>query len=125
MQSILIIEDDLDTQLALKTGLQHAGYSVRSADNSELGLKAVVEEKPDLIILDVFTNSLHGAAFLQRLRELPDDKNDSKVIILTNLDNAITREKVERFHVDAFLVKSSTSIDEIISRIRDLFPNAQ
>ena len=123
MNSILIIEDDLDTQVALKQGLTNAGYTVRAADNSELGLKAVVEEKPDLIILDVFTNSLHGAAFLQRLRELPDGKNDCKVIILTNLDNAITREKVSQFRVDAFFVKSSTSIDELVVRIRELLEN--
>jgi len=77
----------------------------------------VTENKPDLILLDMLTHSIHGALFLQRLRQLPEGQNDSKVVILTNLDNDITRDKVEPFGIEDYLVKAETSLDQIATKV--------
>lgn len=120
MKRILIIEDEMDLREALQTKLVHEGYRVDTAETAELGLKAVLCAKPDLIFLDVMTHSLHASAFLERLRSLPEGSNDSKVIVLTNLDNEVTRQKVMVFGIEDYLVKAKVSLEEIAQRAKEI-----
>lgn len=119
MKKILIIEDDHDLSDALKTKFVSEGYEVEVTDNSELGLKSVIKSKPDLIFLDIMTHSLHAATFLQRMRDLPESKNDSKVIVLTNVDNEIIRQKLEAFHIEAYMIKASTTLEELALKTKE------
>ncbi len=64
------------------------------------------------------THSIHAASFLERLRHLPEGQNDSKVLVLTNLDNDITRQKVQQYNIDAYLVKAEVSLDQIAAHVR-------
>lgn len=120
VKRILIIEDEPDIKDALQATLLDEGYQVETAETSELGLQAVLEVTPDLILLDVMTHSMHAAAFLERLRTLPDGQNNSKVIVLTNLDNDITRKKVQTYQIEDYLVKSEVSLDQITRRVREV-----
>jgi two-component system alkaline phosphatase synthesis response regulator PhoP len=117
MKNILIIEDEQDLREAVQARLISEGYIVKTTENTEQGLRMVTENKPDLILLDMLTHSIHGALFLQRLRQLPEGQNDSKVVILTNLDNDITRDKVEPFGIEDYLVKAETSLDQIATKV--------
>jgi CheY-like chemotaxis protein len=121
MKKILIIEDEQDLREAMQTRLISEGYNVRTASTSEEGLRLVIENKPDLILLDVLTSSIHGAAFMQRLRTLPDGQNDSKVIVVTNLDNDITRDKFEPYNIDGYLVKAEVTLDNIAQTVSTVF----
>jgi DNA-binding response OmpR family regulator len=119
MKSILIIEDERDLREAIQTRLIADGYLVRTSETSEEGLKLVSEHKPDLILLDIMTHSMHGSVFLQRLRQLPEGQNDSKVIVLTNLDNDISRDKVSVHNIVDYLVKAKISLDEVAKKVSD------
>lgn len=118
MKRILVIEDEEDIRDALLTSLANAGYWVEGAETSEQGLKSVIEVKPDMILLDVMTHSMHAATFLERLRQLPEGQNDSKVIVLTNLDNEVTRKKVSMYGIEDYLVKAEVSLEAITSRVK-------
>ncbi len=50
---VLIIDDDQDYGDALKITLENNGYAVSHVLNVRDGKKAIVESRPDLIILDV------------------------------------------------------------------------
>ena len=117
MKDILIIEDERDIREAIETRLLSEGYSVRVADTTEIGLMKVMEKKPDLILLDIITRSIHGALFMQRLRQLPPEINDCKVIVVTNLDNDVTREKIEPYGIEDYLVKAETSLDQVVEKV--------
>jgi len=54
---ILVVDDDPDTVEVIRLTLESAGYEVVSAANGEEGLRRVVEEKPDLMILDVMMDT--------------------------------------------------------------------
>lgn len=117
MKSILIIEDENDLLSALETALTEKGYQVTSCLTSEDGLKLAISDKPDLILLDILTKSIHGGIFMQRLKEM---NIDSKVIVLTNIDNDEIKEKMKGLDVDDYLIKSETSLDELIKKISDV-----
>lgn len=117
MKKILIIEDEQDLREAMQSRLIADGYNVRTSATSEEGLQHVLEDKPDLILLDIMTSSMHGAVFMQRLRQLPPDLNDSKVIVVTNLDNDISRGKFESCAIDDYLVKAEITLDNLSERV--------
>ncbi len=120
MKKILIIEDDHDLSDALKTKFESEAYEVEVAANSELGLRAVEKSKPDLIFLDIMTHSLHAATFMERMRQLPDTKNDSKVIVLTNVDNEIIRKKLEEYTIEAYMIKAATSLETLSNKAKEV-----
>jgi DNA-binding response OmpR family regulator len=53
MQRILIIEDELAMRTALADLLTAEGYRVLTAADGEIGLRRALEEKPDLLLLDI------------------------------------------------------------------------
>lgn len=55
---IMIIDDDPDFRNAVTAILQAALYEVVTASNPEEGKKKILEEKPDIILLDIMMDSL-------------------------------------------------------------------
>jgi CheY-like chemotaxis protein len=50
---ILVIDDDQDFRVSVRSLLESQGYVVLEADSGKDGLRKVVEEKPDIIVLDI------------------------------------------------------------------------
>jgi len=68
---ILVIDDDPDLQVAVKTVLESKSYQVVAAYDGDEGLQKVVEERPDLIILDVIMPGKHGFDVCKELKTDP------------------------------------------------------
>lgn len=114
---ILIIEDEIDLRDSLKVSLSYSGYKVTTTENTEQALKQLPDIVPDLILLDILTESIEASLFLQRLRGLPSELKNTKVIVLTNLDDSETREKMEQHQIEAYLVKINVSLQDILDSI--------
>jgi len=67
--SILIVDDDDRLREFVRVNLEMEGYAVREASNADEGLKALEEEPPDLILLDVMMPQVDGWEMLQRVHE--------------------------------------------------------
>jgi DNA-binding response OmpR family regulator len=65
---ILIIDDDPDLTLGLAIRLRSNGYEVASAGDAAMALTRVVQERPDVIILDLALPGGDGFTVLERLR---------------------------------------------------------
>ena len=76
---ILLVDDDPDVHLVVKKILEPKSYEVVSAYDGDEGLRKVVEERPDLIILDVIMPGKHG---FEVCREL---KTDEKYHFFSNI----------------------------------------
>jgi two-component system response regulator MprA len=71
LASILVIENDATFLDLLRVHLSSAGHEVRTAQDAAVGLRAVIESPPDLIILDLFVPYMHGIEVLEALRSDP------------------------------------------------------
>lgn len=78
---ILLIDDDPDFVEATKAILE-SKYQVITAYNGDDGLKKVVEERPDLIILDVVMPGKNGFAICKELKTDPRYHFFSKIPVL-------------------------------------------
>ncbi len=66
---ILIVDDDDRLREFVRVNLEMEGYAVREAANAEEGLKALDDEVPDLILLDVMMPQVDGWEMLRRVQE--------------------------------------------------------
>ena len=66
---VLIVEDERDLQRVLAYNFKQAGFDVVSAMNGETALRAVREERFDLIILDLMLPDLPGTEVCRRLKQ--------------------------------------------------------
>src|SRR5262249_38737337 len=80
MERILIIEDELPMRMALTDVLLAEGYRVLTAADGEKGLQRAIEEKPELILLDIMMPKLDGYAVCAELRRL---SNPVPILMLT------------------------------------------
>ncbi len=72
MATVLIIEDDGDIRRLVADALARQGHAVESAAAALPGLKAAVETRPDLVILDLGRPDLDGAEMLRMLRAVSE-----------------------------------------------------
>jgi DNA-binding response OmpR family regulator len=59
-KKILIVEDDPVLLRGLKDNFQAQGYQVRTANDGEKGLEALMRDPPDLVLLDVMLPKVNG-----------------------------------------------------------------
>ena len=71
---VLVVDDELNIRLFLKTLLETSGYEPHLARNAREGLARAWELKPDLIILDVMMPGEGGLVMYQGLQEDPELK---------------------------------------------------
>jgi len=80
METILIIEDDSSMLRGLKDNFEYAGFNVLTAADGEDGLEAALNEKPDLVILDIMLPKINGYEICRLIRK---EKLDVPIIMLT------------------------------------------
>ena len=117
MARVLIVEDDKVMQKALRDAIVKNGYSVSVAAEGEEGLKSAIEEKPDLILLDLRMPNMGGMEMLEKLRSDEYGKN-AKVVILTNVDDYQNVADALHNQTKEYIVKSDTSLKSIIDRVK-------
>jgi two-component system response regulator AtoC len=79
-ERILIVEDEKTALQALSLLLADEGYEILKAQTGEEGLKLTLQQRPDLILLDIRLPDLDGLTLLQKLRT---GHCDSGVIVMT------------------------------------------
>nr|YP_009296803.1 hypothetical protein Bangp_064 [Bangiopsis subsimplex]AOM66146.1 hypothetical protein Bangp_064 [Bangiopsis subsimplex]ARO90494.1 conserved hypothetical plastid protein [Bangiopsis subsimplex] len=125
---ILIIDDEPNLRISLKTYLEKKKFTVCITENCMQALKILETKLPEVIILDLILPEIDGFQFLTFLRENPK-LYYIPVIILTA--KSLTKDKIKAYSLgcNAYLSKPF-SIEELISIINNLithfnnyFPN--
>ncbi|MFL7790512.1 MAG: response regulator [Anaerolineae bacterium] len=72
MKTILLIEDNADNAKIAMRALKPHGYRLLHASDGESGLTMAMEEKPDLILLDLGLPDLEGQTLAALIRGSPE-----------------------------------------------------
>src|ERR1039457_1074415 len=121
MSRILIIEDEAPMRMALADLLTAEGYRALSAADGESGLQRALDEKPDLILLDIMMPKLDGFALCAELRRVA---LTVPVLMLTAKGQIEDRVAGLDAGADDYLVKPF-STEELLARVRALLRRFQ
>jgi two-component system, OmpR family, KDP operon response regulator KdpE len=114
-RKILIVDDEPGLRDLVRINLEHEGFGVVQAENGVLGLDAVREEHPDLVILDVMMPEMDGWETCKKLREF------SQVPVLMLTARVQSQDIVTGLNsgADDYLLKPF-NMDELMARVRAL-----
>ena len=82
-KTILIVDDSPTELLLLQNALQGQGYTLLTAADGEQALQIVMQQKPDLVLLDVILPKKNGFQVCRQLKSAPETKS-TKVIMITS-----------------------------------------
>jgi DNA-binding response OmpR family regulator len=113
---ILIVEDEAPMRTALADCLESEGYRVLTAADGQAGLERAMQEKPDLVLLDIMMPRLDGYAVCAELRRV---SSPVRILMLTAKGQIEDRVRGLDAGSDDYLVKPF-SMDELLARVRAL-----
>ncbi|MBV9960474.1 MAG: response regulator [Acidobacteria bacterium] len=85
MQTIMVVEDDDDSRLMMKTLLELKGYRVLDAASGEEALARAEQDRPGLILMDLQLPRLSGLAVARRVRQHAQ-LSETPIIIVSGHD---------------------------------------
>jgi DNA-binding response OmpR family regulator len=121
MFSILVVDDDKNTRLLLKTVLEAENYTVYTADNGETALRVMDQEHIDLVVLDIMMPKMDGYQLTETLRET---RNTLPILMVSAKQLPEDKKKGFLVGTDDYMTKPIDE-EEMLLRIKALLRRAQ
>ena len=115
---ILLADDSVTAQNMGRRILHDAGYEIVTVNNGSAALKKVAEQKPDLIILDVYMPGYGGLEVCSRLKENRETQRIPVLLTVGKLE-PFKPEEARRVKADAYIVKPFEA-SELLSALTKL-----
>ena len=123
MARILVVDDSPDAGDALAKVLTASGHDVDCVPNGQEALARVIDNRPDVVLIDLLMPEMDGPSFLEvvrsylRLQSLP-------VVVLTALENSPMIDRVQALKVNSVLIKGKASSDDILKALDEAIVRA-
>ena len=103
-QTILIIDDDIDTLKLVGIMLERKGFRILASTTGEKGLQMANMEYPDLVLLDVMIPDINGYEIARRIRSDPATEN-TPIIMFTARSQVDDKVEGLESGADAYITK--------------------
>ena len=101
---VLVVEDDRDLNELIGAYVSITGLGCRSALTGADALREIDRKAPAAVVLDLMLPDMSGFDICQRIKCTPGSK-ETKVIILTAMDNEASRARGRECGADEYLTK--------------------
>lgn len=117
-ERILLIDDEPDKIFIFRTILQHNGFDVSTAESGEEGVKRIMTERPDLVLLDINMPDVNGHVIRQKLKERPATRY-VPIVMFSSSDQLSDKLESLRSGADDYITKS-VDHQELVARLEAL-----
>lgn len=119
-RKILLADDSVTAQNMGRKILADAGYEVITVNNGSAALKKIAEQKPDLIVLDVYMPGYSGLEVCQRLKDVPETSRIPVILTVGKLE-PFKPEEAKRVRAEGFIVKpfEASELLSALSKLED------
>lgn len=118
-KKILVVDDEPTVRESLEEMLTEKDFTVLKADDGESGYDLIVQEIPDLLIIDILLPKIDGIVLCEKIRKNSKLKH-IPIILMTGIYMDFNfRMKIQRGIADDFIVKPIRH-DEMLSKIDKL-----
>ncbi|MBF8261950.1 MAG: PAS domain S-box [candidate division NC10 bacterium] len=116
---VLVVEDDADLREMMRRTLENGGWAVIEAANGRVALERLIEQRPELILLDLMMPEMDGFQFLEEVRK-HEEWRSIPIVVVTAKE--LTEEDHRRLSasVARVLQKGLYSREEMMREVRDL-----
>ena len=121
MFRIMVVDDDKNTRMLLKTVLEAENYTVYTAQNGENALAVMDQNHIDLVVLDIMMPKMDGYEFTRTLRE---SDNNLPVLMISAKQLPADKKKGFLAGTDDYMTKP-IDVEEMLLRIRALLRRAK
>jgi twitching motility two-component system response regulator PilH len=124
---ILLADDSVTAQNMGRRILSDAGYEVVTVNNGSAALKKIQEQKPDLIVLDVYMPGYGGLEVCQRIKEARETTRIPVLLTVGKLE-PFKPDEAKRVRADAYIVKpfEASELLTALTKLEDkIVPQAQ
>lgn len=127
-RTVLVIEDDVNMLQLLQLMLQRQGFEVSLANRSQEGLEKALNERPDVVIVDLMMPEMSGFEVIRRLRADPRGVA-LPILVLTARAQPLDRKAALEAGADAYLSKPVSArmllekVEELAARARPKQPS--
>jgi len=118
--NVFLIDDDKNILTSISMLLENEGYKVSTFSDGESGLKAILENSPDIAVVDIKMPRLDGIELLKKLRRT----SNMPVIILTSKDTEIDELLGLKVGADDYITKPFSQ-NILVERIRILIKRTE
>ena len=118
--TVLVVEDFEDTRFLMRMELEKRGYRVVEAVNGEEAVAKALEERPNIVLMDIGLPVLDGIEATRRLRAR-DEMRDTLIVALTAHHETEYRANALSAGCDAYLTKP-IDFDWLIDLLGRLLP---
>ena len=111
---ILVVEDDSSLLFGLQKNLEFEGFEVLVASDGESGLQRAIDDRPDLIVLDVMLPRMNGFEVCEILR-----RNDISTPVIFLTAKSLDSDKITGLDLggDDYMTKPF-NVGELLARIK-------
>lgn len=102
MPKLLIVDDEVDVREFAKRFFARRNIEVITASGGHEALDIISRENPDLVLLDVRMEGMNGVDLLKTLR---DQQNNTKVIMVTGVDEEEAHDAASSYGVKGYIHK--------------------
>ena len=120
MAKILVIDDEPRYVRLMEANLLSDEYDVIKAYDGQSGIEQVVNQNPDLVLLDIMMPGMDGFTVCQRIREF----SNVPIIVVTAKGEERDRVRGLDLGADDYIVKPFSAI-EILARVRAVLRRAE
>ena len=118
--TVFLIDDDKNILTSVSILLETEGFKVKTFSDGESGLKGILENNPDIAVVDIKMPRLNGIELLKKLRK----KSNLPVIFLTSKDTEIDELLGLKVGADDYITKPFSQ-KILIERIRILIKRSK
>ena len=117
---LLVVDDDAISLELMEAMLVPNGYEIITANDGSKAVAIIVEQKPDLILLDIMMPGLDGYSTLAKIKE---NKTISKipVVMLTAMGYQLNKELALQIGAVGYITKP-VDLAELLKTISRLLP---
>jgi CheY-like chemotaxis protein len=117
---VLIVEDNGDNRAIYRTILEHYGYRVIEAEDGEVGIRRVREERPDVVLMDISIPLIDG---LEATRILKANPATAAIPIIALTAHAMVEDRARAAEAgcDAYIAKPAEPkhVAAVVGRLLD------
>jgi PAS domain S-box-containing protein len=117
--SILVIDDDPDVRRIVRVILERRGYVTYAAADGQEAYRMIMEQRPDLLILDLLMPNMDGFQLVRLLRQRRWTQR-IPLLVLTALDLTEGERTLLTLGPTRHLTKGPRIQEEVVARVKDL-----